>query len=35
VLVVLNRPYTVVERDAGLAIAPTAGGWTIGVRGAL
>ncbi len=35
VLVVLNRPYTVVERDAGVALTPTAGGWTIGVRGAL
>lgn len=35
VLVVMNRPYTVVERDAGLAITPTAGGLTVGVRGAL
>lgn len=35
VLVVLNRPYSVVERDAGLALTPTAGGWTVGVRGAL
>lgn len=35
VLVVMNRPFTVVERDVGVALAPTAGGWTLGVRGAL
>ena len=35
VLVVLNRPTTVVERAAGLAVTPTAGGWTVGVAGSL